>query len=746
MKGLRFVVIFLLSMTLIGLELAWTRIFSAEFFYTFAFLVLSLAILGLGLGALALRLFPRLNNEKMPGILLSLTGFFTLFGPPAVFWIKPNFSILFSSPLMIGKLLVMVLLLSAAYFTGGVALAYLFRNNSREMPKLYMADLLGAGLGVVLSILLMNSLGTPQTTFLIALPVILAAFLLSARWRKLLPVGLLIAMVFLMGRAESLLKAERKEPGTIVGQHWDAVAKVKLYEPTETYQMINIDNLARTAALKFDGDLNKPDSLKMDFTINTTRLIHQFDSCRYLVIGAGGGGDALQPLQESNVAEVHAVEVIPHINEMLLDGPLAKFSGYIYRDPRAVVITEDARSYVRRFQNKFDIIYSSSSNTFSALASGAFALAENYIFTTEAFCDYWNALTDNGYLIMEHQVYMPRIVSEVMDALERCNVQDVTSHFAVYNWPQARRNILLFSKRPLTNEIINHALTGEKTLEGSYFQVLYPPADSLRGNLIDRIVENGWRAASDSAMTDISPCTDNRPFIAQMGLWRNITVSKMEKLMPHSDLFGFPLSKIIIVIVLLVVLVLIIPLNLIPYFFSEKKLKPVPWLYFFTIGMAFMIVEIILIQKYSLFIGPSVYSIVTVLLTLLLASGIGSRFSEKVPARWAFAGIILWLLLDIFLFGAVTDSLRTLSLLPRILTGAALIFPLGFFMGMPFPKGALKVGELIDWGFAVNGAASVLGSTAIVLVAFGWGFAPALLIGAALYGIAYGLLSKKTAW
>ncbi|MEJ2633814.1 MAG: hypothetical protein P8184_00820, partial [Calditrichia bacterium] len=174
MKGLRFVVIFLLSMTLIGLELAWTRIFSAEFFYTFAFLVLSLAILGLGLGALALRLFPRLNNERMPGILLSLTGFFTLFGPQAVFWIKPNFSILFSSPLMIGKLLLMVLLLSAAYFTGGIVLAYLFRNNSREMPKLYMADLLGAGLGVVLSILLMNSLGTPQTTFLIALPVILA--------------------------------------------------------------------------------------------------------------------------------------------------------------------------------------------------------------------------------------------------------------------------------------------------------------------------------------------------------------------------------------------------------------------------------------------------------------------------------------------------------------------------------------------------------------------------------------------
>jgi hypothetical protein len=38
----------LLSATLIGLELVWTRIFSAEFFYTYAFLTLSLAIMGLG--------------------------------------------------------------------------------------------------------------------------------------------------------------------------------------------------------------------------------------------------------------------------------------------------------------------------------------------------------------------------------------------------------------------------------------------------------------------------------------------------------------------------------------------------------------------------------------------------------------------------------------------------------------------------------------------------------------------------
>ena len=67
-------------------------------------------------------------------------------------------------------------------------------------------------------------------------------------------------------------------------------------------------------------------------------------------------------------------------------------------------------------------------------------------------------------------------------------------------------------------------------------------------------------------------------------------------------------------------------------------------------------------------------------------------------------------------------------------------------MGIPFPKGALRVGPLVDWGFAVNGAASVLGGTAILLVAFNAGFAVALSLAAALYLLAGGLLAVRSAW
>lgn len=745
MKNVKFILIALLSTTLIALEIVWTRIFSAEFFYTFAFLVLSLAILGIGMGALSLRLFQSLRHEKYLPWFLSSTALFAITVPVLVFMLNLDFSILFSSWTMVGKFVLTIFMLSGAYFAGGISLAIIFKKHHTEMPKLYMADLLGAGAGVLLAMLLMNAIGTPLTTFFVSLPVLIAAFISSKDFLKVLPVGIAAGMVILSTEAQTLLQVDRKEPAPVVHTHWDAMGKIKMYERQEGYQVLNIDNVAHTSVIEFDGNWERPDSLKFDFPLNVSFLIQNFDSCRFLAIGAGGGADVMQALQ-AGATEIHAVEVMPYLNFQMLYGELAEYSGLIYHDPRVTVTTEDARSYVRRFTNKFDIIYSASSNTFASLASGAFALAENYLFTTEAFEDYWSALSDNGFMVLEHQVYMPRITSEVVDALKKFDMQNIENHFAVYDWPKAKRNVLLLSKNSINDEILQHGITNKKILEDSPFHLLYPAHDTLKQNTINQIVQSGWQSAQDSAIVDISPCTDNRPFIAQMGLWKNFNRDKLEKVIPYSDFYGFPLSKIIILIILLVVIVLIIPLNLLPYILKGPKLKVIPWLYFFAIGMAFMIVEIILIQKYTLFIGPSVYGIVTILVSLLMGSGIGSRFSGKFSIKAVFGGIITWLILEIFLFPGITKALTNLKLPVRMMTTGILIFPLGFFLGMPFPKGALKVRALIDWGFAVNGSAAVLGSTIIILVAFSYGFQVALALGILIYFLAFLFISIEEAW
>ncbi|MBN2225916.1 MAG: hypothetical protein JW763_00985 [candidate division Zixibacteria bacterium] len=740
----KLLVIGLMSLTMIALEIVWTRIFSAEFFYTFAFLTLSLAILGLGLGGLSLRLFAFLNKQEYLGVYLALTGLMSLAGPPLVFHLGLDFSTLFGNWIMVGKFVVTIILLSSSFFFGGMALAMLFKQNHQDMPRLYMADLLGAGLGATLAIVVMNWVGTPVATFLCGLPVLLAAILTCRRWLKAVPVVLAAGAVVLTVYSSTLLHNERQERAPIHSVTWDALSKIKIYEYNEDFWGLEIDNVANSPVYRFDGNWDRPDSLRFQVGIPVDYLIRQFDSCVFLSLGSGGGTDVLHALQEG-ATEIHAVEVNGRINEMMKHGDLAEFSGHIYDDPRVTVVTEDARAYVRRHKNKFDVIYSLSSNTWSALASGAFALAENYLFTTEAFRDYWQSLSDSGFMMMEHQFYMTRIVSEAMAALRAEGVEDINSHFAVYNFPQLRRKAILLSKRPLTDTLRYHAIVDLTPEMQGYIHLLYPPTDSAPDNLYNRIVLDGWETHADTLVIDISPCTDNKPFIAQTGRWANFSWDNLAEVLPY-EFMGFPLSKVLIIIILLVVGILIIPLNLLPYFSKQEHLRAVPWLYFFVIGMAFMIVEIVLMQKYTLFIGPSVYTIVAILLALLVGSGIGSRFAAKVSDRVAFLGIVGWLLLDALVFGHITAPLGGLTMVPRIIITVLLILPLGFFMGMPFPKGTLRVGPLIDWGFAVNGVASVLGSTAILLVAFTYGFSVALLLGAVLYLIAYLLMNAKSAW
>jgi len=768
MNRYRLVIIALASITLLALELVWTRIFSAEFFYTFAFLTLSLAVMGLGLGALAHRLFPVFGRDGALGVALSLTGLAALAGPPLVFKLGLDFQTLFGSWAMIGKFAVAILLLSSAFFFGGIAIAWIFKRNSADMPRVYAADLLGAGAGVLLAIWAMNSFGTPSAVFLTALPVLLAALIACRRWFKIVPVALVVAMGILIPRAVGLLETPREERAPVIYKHWDAMAKVKAYAyGGGVWRGLNIDNVANTPVIPFDGDWDKwyedPDNSRWD--IDAGHLIAQFESCTFLSLGSGGGMDVMQAL-DKGATEVHAVEVNGHINKMLTEGDpsgyvtrdssvvdstgklitMPEFSGRLFHDPRVTVVTEDARTYVKRHKNKFDVIYSLSSNTWAALGSGAFALTENYLFTKEAFKDYWNALSDRGFLSMEHQVYMPRLVSQVLTALEELGVDNPGDHIAVYNLPRMRRNLLLMSKQPLTDDFRYRAY-GEMTPEyQQHIYPLYPAPDSVQANLVNQIVLNGWRAMQDSADVNLSLSTDDRPFVAQMGLWRNLDREKIKNVNQYAEFYGFPISKLTIVVILAIVLVFIVPLNLLPYLGKREKLKFVPWLYFFLIGMAFMSVEVILIQKYTLFIGASIYSIATVLLVLLLASGVGSRFSDLVGTRRAFLAIVAWLLLDVFVLRYLTGALAFLPMLARVVVTAVLIAPLGFFMGMPFPKGALRVGELIDWGFAVNGAASVLGATLIVLVAFTYGFGVSLLCGAALYLMAFGLMARDKGW
>ena len=476
----------------------------------------------------------------------------------------------------------------------------------------------------------------------------------------------------------------------------------------------------------------------MPFPLNVAPIRKNLgNSASFLSIGAGAGGDVFQALQ-LQFTEIHAVEVNPYINRLMTDGMLKDYSGRIYLDPRVKVVTEDARSYVRRFDNRFDVIYSLSSNTFAALASGAFALAENYLFTVEAFQDYYRALSPRGFLVMEHQRYVPRLVGEAMEALRAQGVDHPERHLAVFALPNMHRQVLVLSKQPMDVAFLREA---NAHYDPDEIQQLFPEQDPKADPLISSIINHGWQQAAPKASIDLSPCHDTRPFTSQLGLWRHFKFKRITD--PSAiDFNGFPASKVMILILLAIIAIIVLPLNWIPARQKNAGLGWRGWGYFFAIGLGFMMLEVVLIQQYTLLIGPSAYTVAVILVTLLVGSGLGSRWTPNVKTWVPFMAILLWILVDILAFLPFTRALAGLPMWARSAAAAAAIAPLAFFMGMPFPMGTFRAKTFIDWGFAVNGAASVLGSACVMLVSFHWGFPVAMGLSGLAYLAALGLLSS----
>tara|TARA_Y100000031_G_C7997068_1_gene281884 strand:- start:34 stop:588 length:555 start_codon:yes stop_codon:yes gene_type:complete len=162
-----------------------------------------------------------------------------------------------------------------------------------------------------------------------------------------------------------------------------------------------------------------------------------------------------------------------------------------------------------------------------------------------------------------------------------------------------------------------------------------------------------------------------------------------------------------------------------------------PLFYFFAIGLSYLFIEIVLIQKFVLFLGHIVFSSSTIIFSMLLFSSLGALYSQRFKVKklskiifTIFALIIFYL----FLLDFIIDYFISLDLISKIILTVIIIAPLGFFMGFPFPLGirAIKK-ELIAWSWAVNGSASVLSPILTILFALAIGYNFVLFIAGLIY-------------
>jgi len=167
--------------------------------------------------------------------------------------------------------------------------------------------------------------------------------------------------------------------------------------------------------------------------------------------------------------------------------------------------------------------------------------------------------------------------------------------------------------------------------------------------------------------------------------------------------------------------------------------------YFSCLGFGFISVELALLQNMTLLLGHPIFTLSILLFTLLAAGGLGSAVSAFVAPRGACLVVAAIGTLEAIVLPRLVPFLLPLPVSVRIVIAMALIAPLGFVMGMPFPRALQSTGRgslpapPFFWG--LNGVMSVIGSVTTVFVALRWGFQSAMLIGCLAYVLA-GLASR----
>ncbi|KKL45392.1 hypothetical protein LCGC14_2356140, partial [marine sediment metagenome] len=448
----------------------------------------------------------------------------------------------------------------------------------------------------------------------------------------------------------------------------------------------------------------------------------------------GGGKDVLLALL-GGAKEITAVEINPGSIKAVQE--FSSFNGNIYDFSNVKIFVGDGRSFVRRSSERYDIIYLSLVFTQKASMLG-YSLAENYVFTKEAFDDYLDHLDEDGRVavLLHDSSDLLKTFTTAISVLQDRGIspEQALKHIIIIQENMgmeipdlAHFPLFILRESPFTREeavdILKTALIMNKRplfIPYVYEQEPY----SLIGPSIS------LEEFISISPINLKPVVDDRPFFYNF-----------DKGIP-------PLLAVLFLISLSLAGIFLIP------YYSKRKKEEIKdsqaapsifhfLLYFTCLGVGFMLIEIALIQKFILFLGYPTLAFSVTLFSILLGGGLGSLSSNLIRKRpirnisWIALGIAAIALAYIFILPFLLDRFLSSSVLTRSLVAMAIVFPAGFLMGIPFPSGLRVLNDFfpqdIAWMWAINAVMSVLGSILAVIIAILFGFTWALLAGALAY-------------
>ena len=817
--------IFLISTALLAYEIILMRIFSITQWHHFAYMIISIALLGFGASGTFVSVFRARLLKRYLFYYRVFSCFFPLsiflsyylsqrnrFNPFEIAW----------NPGQYWFLVEYYLVLFVPFFLAATCIGLLFTRDTEKIGRLYSSNLIGSGCGalgvmgclqlfhpvLVLYIIvgiaccgavIAFSDGTTEAKLTLSItqkiillllifgmlplllkydPLSLRAHLTISQYKGLSlarnfpEAQLLTESVSSLGVVHTISSPIiRKAPGISLNYTGTIPSQIALFVDSENAGVISPEK-----------NLDYLDFLPVSL------VYHVRPASSALILGAGGGTDVLNALYHG-VAAVEAVELNPDIIS-LVQGRFYEFTSGVYLQPNVSVINQEARGFIESTHSVYDVIQLSLLDSFGASSAGVHALNENYLYTIEAIQQYYSHLTPQGMLSITRWVKFPprdnlKLFATAVEALEGLGIQDVSQRLiSIRSWATST---LLLSKTPFTTEEIAavRMFCQNRSFDTNYFPGITPGEANRYNQLPSAEYYRSSQALLFGEKEDfyasypyyIKPARDNSPYFFHFFKWKSLTTllgAMGRDWIPFVEWGYLVLLATLLQAAIVSLLLILLPLLTLSNLSIPGRYKGSAMLYFFSVGFGYLFIEMVCIQKFTLFLANPVSAVSVVIASFLFFSGLGSYFFD-VWSAGSLRQVGLWLrglkrvhrhvgafdpLLLIAISGIIGMTLLYNLLLPsvfswcagwnsysKVLLSILVIAPVAFCMGIPFPFGlkhiSRKASELVPWAYGINGYASVLSSLIATGIAISSGFLTVFILADLFYMIAAGVLYRS---
>ena len=780
--------VLLTTLSTLALEIVDTRLLSVATWYHLSFFAVSMAMFGMAAGAVYVYLGEEeFSTAAAPAALARYCGFFAVSIPLSNLFILcipiPDTG----DTSMVVATLATAALLAVPFFLSGIVVAISLTRIPGPSGLVYAIDLLGAALGCVVVLAVFDLSSITSSTLVIGAVAAVAAACFSRFAADRIRRGYVLLAISMLGMAGAneaaggpvgvmWMKGEILESAKVAHRRWTIHGQIVADKSLSGRPMywgpgrgsrhyrvehsrMRIDGAAGTWMTRWSGEQKDLEWVRHDVTALPYHLRRGGNNA---VIGVGGGRDILTALWGQSRA-VTGIE----INEAFIDLLQRSRRDYarIADDPRVELVHDEARSYLTRRESRFDVIQMSLIDTWAATGAGAFTLSENGLYTVEAWNTFLGALEPGGVFSVSRW-FSPDRVSETSRLLSLATatllergIERPEQHMVMASIPLVAT--LLVSNQPFTAADLQKIKTASE-FYGDRFQLIVSPGQTPSEPLIQRIVSSRSLAelqrATADAEYDFSPPTDERPYF--FNILRPIPVFQellrtgqlgfeMQQwgVVASGNLLAtFTLAVLWLLTVAMVTTVIIGPL-------ATSGLPSMSWssfslscLYFALVGAGFMLVQIPLMQRFSVYLGHPTYAVAVILFSMILATGVGSYLSDQIgiedSPRWPVAiplAIAANLLIWTTAIQLIIDQTIQYGLAARILWVVAVVGVVALPLGCCFPIGLRIVRRVSEdampWMFGVNGATGVLASVSAVAISMWAGISFSLYLGAVAYGL-----------